>query len=109
MRKRMPNWLYLVLCLWISGCAIPLPDTNQCSVAATLSAGAVCATTLSHKTSDMTLDEFIAFLEPTDTRAGAICESSEDRAKEKTVLQQLCDELGHRCTKEVKAYIKGLR
>jgi hypothetical protein len=65
-----------------------------------------CAQTLSDKTESLTLDQSIAFLEPSTTRGGAMCMSTEDFAALKTALEQACNKLGRACTKEAKQNLK---
>ena len=78
--------------------------------------GADCAYTLSDDTEEMTLDEFIEFLEPQEekrdplnqqvvlapARSGALCQSAEDWMKLKTALTQACEKLKKACSKELK-------
>jgi hypothetical protein len=91
----------------LNGCAT-IPNTIVCTAAGTLTAGAICAETLTNKTSEMSLDAYITFLEAQEespgqpARAGAMCQSSEDWNKQKTVLEQLCRHMGPRCTYEIK-------
>ncbi|NTU74270.1 hypothetical protein HGB07_09115 [Candidatus Roizmanbacteria bacterium] len=53
----------------------------------------------------MTLDEFIDFLEPTDTRGGAVCMSGDDWTALKTAIEQLCRRMGNKCTYEMRQII----
>lgn len=99
--------LYLSLfSLALSGCGVTIPNTKVCAVAGRLSAGADCAYTLSPKTEEMNLDEFITFLEPTETRGAALCQSAEDWNKLKTALELACKKLGSACKKEAQETIK---
>jgi hypothetical protein len=99
---------FLSLCaLLLSGCAITVPNTRVCSIAGVISAGANCAWTLSEQTEEMTLDQFIEFLEPNDTRGGAICQSSDDWNKMKTALEQACKKLGPNCSYEVQQELEA--
>lgn len=72
-----------------------------------MTGGADCAYTLDDRTEELTLDEWIAFLEPkqaTETapaRGAAICQSAEDWNKLKTALEQACEKMGRWCTREV--------
>lgn len=88
--------------LVLSGC-VTVPNTTACTVAGTMSAGAICAETLTDKTSDLTLAQLIEMLE-----AGAIIQSADDWGKNKTALETACRELGSRCSYEVKKAIEGL-
>lgn len=104
----------------LSGCAT-IPNTTVCTVAGVFSAGAICAETLTPNTSSMTLDEYLAFLEPQaerpdpanpgktlPPRAGAMCQSADDWNAQKTALEQTCRLLGPRCSYQVKKAIKSL-
>lgn len=99
----MRKLFWLSLLPIIASACVSVPNTKACSVAGKLAAGMICAETISGKTSEMTLDETIVFLEPTDKRAGAICKSADDSNKEKTALEKACRELGNRCTYETRA------
>jgi hypothetical protein len=71
-----------------------------------MSAGADCGTIISGEKESKTFDEFIEWLEPSDERPGAICESAEDFFRLKASLERACQLLKHRCTEEMKANIK---
>lgn len=94
-----PSWLLLVSSAFALSC-VTIPDVEDCTVAGTIQAGAMCATSVSGRTRDMTLDEFLDFLEPKEgdaPRAGAICRSADDHLKEKQALEEACRLLGKRC------------
>lgn len=105
----MQKKFWLSLFLIIETSCVTIPNTRNCAVAGRLAAGAFCSDTLTGETSDMTLDQFIAFLEPQiePPRAGAICQSAEDFSKVKTVLEQACRELGSRCSYEFRKMIRS--
>ena len=105
------NWLdLLAITLFLNGCGtVQIPNTEFCTVAGTISAGAICAETITHKTRDMTFDEFLEFIEPSQNRGGALCQSAEDSAKLKTALEQACRLLGGRCSYEIRRTIATLR
>lgn len=97
-----------------SQCAT-VPNTKACTVAGRLAAGAICDWTISGEQSDLTLDQFIEFLEPEPTRpdpdhpgqalparAGAVCQSAEDFEKQKVALEQACKKLAGGCSYELK-------
>ena len=69
-----------------------------------MSAGADCAYTISGETEAMDLNQWIEFLEPQvePARGAAMCMSSENFARIKTVIEQACKKLGGACTKEAK-------
>lgn len=109
MQKKLLQSL-LVLALLFSGCGTLVPNTRACTAAGSIASGAICAETNTGKTSEMTFDEFLNFLEPQTNpeRAGAICQSTEDWNKLKTALEQACRGLGKRCTYEIKSAIKTI-
>lgn len=90
--------------LTLSACSVQIPNVVVCSTAGYMSAGADCAESLSDETKVLTLDEWIAFLEPNieTGRGAALCLSSEDFTKLKTALDQACSKLGRWCSKEIK-------
>jgi hypothetical protein len=117
MQRKFCLSLFLIVA---SGC-VTIPNSKFCTVAGVLSAGANCAESLTEKTSEMTLDQFIDFLEPQSerddpdhpgqklpARGGAICQSSDDFTKIKTSLEKACRELGSRCSYEVQHAIESL-
>lgn len=101
----MKLWAGLSSLALLSGCTITLPDVKVCAVAGMMSAGSDCAYTISGETSSMDLNQWIEFLEPQvePARGAAMCMSSSDFAKIKTVIEQACKKLGTSCTKEAKA------
>lgn len=108
MQKKLFLSLFLTALLLSSCGHIQVPNTEFCTVAGTVSAGAICAETITHKTRDMTFDEFLIFLEPTDQRGGALCQSADDYNELKTTLEQACRLLGTRCSYEMKRTIQGM-
>jgi hypothetical protein len=94
--------LYLALFAWLLSACATIPNTRQCTVAGTLGAGMICAYTLSDQTEEMGFDASLGFLEPTEERGGAICQSAEDFSRQKTALEQACKRLGSFCKKEVR-------
>jgi hypothetical protein len=112
----------LVLVLLVSACkTISIPNTEVCAVAGVMSAGANCAETLSEKTREMTLDEFLEFLEPKEElrdektgkiiqaeRAPAICQSATDWNALKTSLETACEKLGNSCTYDIRESISKM-
>lgn len=83
-----------------------------------MSRGASCAETLSPNTRDMSLDEFLDFLEPQEekiddkgnvlapARGGAICQSASDWNRQKTALEQACNLLGKSCSYEMREVLQ---
>ena len=86
----------LVLWLIIFNSCISVPNVKLCTVSGNMSGGAICSTSNSHKTSEMTMDEYLDFLEPQESpaRGGAICQSAADFNRTKTALEQACRMLG---------------
>lgn len=80
----------------LSGC-VTVPNVRQCTVAGMLAAGMDCAETNTGAVSQLSLDETILFLEPNETRAGAVCISAVDRAREKDAMERACRLLGNKC------------
>lgn len=118
MRKKPYPLLFALTAL--SAC-VTVPNTTVCTVAGTMSAGAICAETLTDHKTEMDLDTWIEFLEPQlersdpsdpakvlPARAGALCQSAEDWNKQKTALEQACRMLGKRCSRELIAVIKKM-
>ncbi len=119
--RRKALFLSLFVFMAFESACVTVPNVGACSVAGTLSAGAICAETLTDKKWEMTLDEFLDFLEPQPerqdpadvskilpARAGAICQSADDWNAMKTALEQACRELGSRCSYQVKQAIVSL-
>lgn len=109
----MQRTLSLFLFTLSSGC-VTIPNTRPCTVAGLLSAGAICAETLTGKTSEITFDEVIDMITPrpasegVPARAGAILLTTDDYNRMKTALDQACRELGTRCKREVKDTIEAM-
>lgn len=82
-----------------------IEDTEVCAVAGLLSSGADCAHTLTDETRRMNLEQFIEFLEPSEDKGGALCQSVSDWNKNKTSLEIACRKLGKKCSYEVKEFI----
>lgn len=108
MQKKHCLFLFLTALLLNSCGHVQVPNTEFCTVAGTISAGAICAESITHKTRDMTFDEFLEFIEPGPARGGAICQSADDYNKLKTTLEQACRLLGNRCSFEIKRTIKAM-
>lgn len=101
MRSETLKMLSLLLfILTASGC-VRIPNIRACSSLSTLADGASCAETLTGKETEMTIDEYIIFLEPNEeeARAGAVCMSAFDFKQYKTALELACRLLGPRCVK----------
>ncbi len=108
-----------------SGCRagrVVVPNTEACTTAGTLAAGAFCAETLTGKTRDMTTDQFFDYLEPQaarpdpenpghdlPARGGAVCQTVDDWNAQKTALEQACRILGKNCTYELRLVIKAMQ
>lgn len=54
----------------------------------------------------MNMSQFLDFLEPNETRGGAICKSSADEIKIKIALEKACVALEDACTPEAKKAIE---
>jgi len=103
-----------------AGCTIKIPNVKVCAVAGIMAAGADCAYTLSDETEELSLKEFINFLEPQvekpdpdnpgemiPARGPALCQSTEDYTKIKIALEQACKKLGSGCSKELRKALKS--
>lgn len=79
-------------------------NEKVCAVAGTVSAGAICAETLSNKTSDLSFEQFLDFLEASSSHGAAVCMSAADFNTLKTDLELACRKLGSQClyAKQVK-------
>ena len=86
----------LLICLFLStlvvSCDTAIPNLKVCSAAGSLSSGGICAETNTSRTSEITFDEFVDFLEASSqpTKGAAVCISSADFAKLKIALVKLC-------------------
>lgn len=98
----------------VLGCAcVQVPNSTDCTVAGQLANGMICAETNTGKTSTLTFDQTIEFLEPQaadpvkklPARAGAMCTSSADYTARKNALEQACREMGTHCTYEMQKAI----
>lgn len=112
--------LFLILFGLQASCStIQIPNSKICTPAGMMSAGADCAYTLDSKTEEMTLDEFLEFLEPKEevrdpvtnaliepARGGALCTPASDFTAQKTALEQACAALGNKCSYEIKEAIQ---
>lgn len=116
----MQKLRFLILCAFVvlSGCRgskIVVPNTEACTVAGIVGAGAICAETVTGVTRDMTMDEFFDFLEPKEEhddipgRAGAVCQSADDWNDQKTALEMACRVLGKKCSYEIRQVVKNMK
>src|SRR5437660_1361619 len=109
------SWLFLVSLSLVASCTTTeIKDARTCSVAGKLIAGGICSHTLTQETDNLTFDQFIDFLEaqgerpdpvnPKKTlpeRGAAICMSSEHFGQMKTAMEEMCRQLGSRCSYEI--------
>lgn len=109
----MKNFLLSLVLISTCSCAVVVPNTKVCAVAGVLQAGAVCTETLTGVESEMTFEEFVAWVEPDVTpgqeRGPAVLMSSKDYAEAQTALEQACRVLGARCTPAVKKTIRTVK
>lgn len=108
MRATLLGLLLVFLLSLISSC-VTIRDATTCSVAGKLADGAICSHTLSSATSDMTLDEFMTFLEPASDHGAAICMSLDDWGAMKTELETACKELADRCSYATQELLRKLK
>lgn len=123
MRSRI--FLILFVSTALSGCvtgSIIIPNTTACTVAGVFSAGGFCAETLTNKVRDLSMNEYLDFLEAQSerpdpdhegqilpARAGAICQSTDDWNAQKTALEMACRVLGKHCTYELRQTIQVMQ
>jgi hypothetical protein len=100
----MQKLLWLSFFSFAASSCVTVPNVTGCTVAGKLAAGMICAETQTGVTSELTLDQTVLFLEPSQNpqRAGAICMSADDYAKEKQALEDACRQLGNNCSREAK-------
>ncbi len=108
MLKNLYPLLFVIL---LSGCnTVEIKNVTLCAVAGKLSHGAICAESNTEKTYDLTLNEYIIFLEADEaTKKGpALAMSSSDFTKMKTALEQACESLGSKCSYETQKVIETM-
>lgn len=98
----------LLTILFLSSCATEIPDIEVCAIGLSLETGATCVNSNSDKSRELTGAQFVAFVEPSDSKAPALCMSSTDFSKLKTAIEQLCHRLGQKCKKETEQWITKL-
>lgn len=99
-----------------------IPNTKLCSAAGIMSAGGICSETQTEKTYDLTLEQWIDFLEDQPERpdpahpgetlpahAAAICQSAQDWDANMTALEVACRRLGKYCGYELRVAIKRMK
>lgn len=94
------------------GCTkVEIPNIRVCAVSGIMAAGADCGYSKNDKTEQMTLPQFIEFLEPSvipgKEKGAALCQSAEDFTKLKVALEQACSK-ARTCTKEVAAQLNAI-
>jgi len=113
--KKLRNVWLASFALIISCNKVEVPNTKWCSSIGIH--GAICQESNTDQNSQMTIDEFIYFLEaqednkstPENEEKGpALCTSSDDFAKIKTTIEQLCHKSGNKCTYEDKQLIRKM-
>jgi hypothetical protein len=94
----------LLISLFLSSCAVTIPDIEVCASGYSLENGATCVHSQTDQIREMTAAELVAFLESSPTKAPALCMSAQDYSKLRTAIEQLCHRQGQskkRCRKEV--------
>jgi len=90
---------------------VEIPNIRICAVSGIMAAGADCGYTLSDKSEQLTLTEFIEFLEPSAVpgkeKGAALCQSVEDFVKLKIALEQACAK-SRACTEEVVEQLEAI-
>ena len=90
-------------CTILSGCAtVRVPNVEWCSSIGAF--GAVCQSSLSDDSRQLTLDEWLDWLEADlhINRGPALCVSSNDFTRLKIAIEQLCYKAGRMCTRETR-------
>lgn len=112
--------LFSLTLLALNSCAVQIPNVKACAVAGVLEAGMDCIHTLSDDESYIPALEIREFLEPQESILGedgsvlvqghgaAICQSSEDYAKEHAALEAACQKLGPGCSYDIKKIINSV-
>jgi hypothetical protein len=85
-----------------SGPCVTIQNRNPCTANGTLALGATCAETETAQTSQLTFDQYVAFLEAAPNKPPAICQSGADYVTESTELETLCREQGSFCSYQLK-------
>lgn len=116
MLSRKLKSLWLSLFVMIGACnRVEVPNIEWCASIGIH--GALCQHSISEDKRQLSIDEFIYFLEsqeddkatPENEEKGpALCTSSNDFARVKTTIEQLCHKAGNKCTYEDKKMIKNL-
>jgi len=100
---------------------VKIPNTRHYSVAGKFTGGAFWAETLSDESGEITMGEFIDFIEPRpelkDTdgkiiipqKGAAVCQSSGDWIKQKIAMEQSCAMLKDQCSFELKTAIATVK
>lgn len=111
--KRLKTAWLLLFAIIASACnKVEVPNTRWCSSIGIH--GALCQDSNTLDNSKLGIDEFIYFLEAqeddkttpeNESKGPALCISSNDFAKLKTAVEQLCHKLGNKCTYEDKQMI----
>lgn len=120
MQKWLNSFALMLLGISLSGASCQkqeIPNTVSCTPAGRLFDGGMCVEAHTGRKKDLTLEQFIDFLEPkpahTDLkgkkvpdRFGAMCMSADDYNKIKTALDKLCTRIA--CTYDVKQIIEEI-
>ena len=122
MKRR--NLFLLSLCstaLLASCVHVQVPNVRKCSVRGLIRLGANCAETNTGKTSELTYEELVDYIQALPERpdpanpgqmlpkkGAAIITSSLDAGAEKTAMEEACRALGSKCSYELQQSIKTL-
>lgn len=94
------HWLILCVLAFPSvscaGGSLVIKHRTACQVAGSLDAGAICASSRGAQT-ELSLEQTISFLEPTQDKAAAIMISFEEFSRMKFEIDYLCRLAGSRC------------
>lgn len=109
MLKKIVKKSFLILfisSLIVSCGTVKIPNTEVCTIAGKLSHGMICAETMTSNTRDLTFEESLEFLEASEDRGAALCQSSKHWNDIRTTLEIACKLLGKKCKKKLKKSIR---
>ena len=89
--------------LLVSSC-ITIPDIEVCMVPFKLENGAICESSNSDHSRQLSPFDLITLIEGSEEIPPAFIISSQDFEKLKTALQQACHKLGDSCSKEIRSF-----
>ena len=105
--------MFFIISSCCTSVTMKIPDLIACTAAGNITDGADCSTINSGVHTQLTGDQFIAWLNPSslqgNTHAAAIAFSAQDAGRLITLLDTTCTELKKNCTLEMQAQISNLK